>query len=63
MWADKDLRDHIIAEIERQVGPHGAFSADIHLNARESGTCEVDLRNVHRSSRSEKRSTSTIDTV
>jgi hypothetical protein len=62
-WADKDLRDHIIETIEREIGGDGAWSGDIHINARESGTCEIYVCNVHRSSRAEKRSTSPIDTV
>lgn len=63
IWADMDLRDQLIALLEREVGTTGAWSANIHINARESGTCEVYLDNVHKSSRSEKRSTCPIDTV
>jgi len=63
VFADKDLRDHIIEQIIEQIGLHGAFSADIRINARESGTYEIYLHNLHASSRSEKRSHGAIDTV
>ena len=44
IWADKDLRDSIIEQLEEQLDGSPAWSAQIRIDARESGTAKVQVK-------------------
>lgn len=44
LWADKDLRDEMIAQLESRLGPDAAsFGVSFHLHAGESGAMTFEI--------------------
>jgi len=44
IWADKELRDEFIAHVEAAIGAAEAWSGNLHVDVRESGTFEITLQ-------------------
>lgn len=46
IWADKDLRDELIAQIEAAVGQGAHWAAEIRIYPRDNGGVAVKLANI-----------------
>ena len=46
LWADKDLRDELIRQLEVQVGSDVPWTVDIRIHASRDGAMAVKLANV-----------------